>query len=232
MLSQIGGREGYDVSDRSGAQADDPYGGRQPTTHERMSGQPWDASYGDGPAPWDVGRPQPAIVRLAAEGAFAGEVLDAGCGTGENALHLAARGLSVVGVDVAETAIARARAKADERGLDAEFAVADALRLDRLGRTFDTVLDSGLFHSFDSDERRVYAASLASVTRTGGTLHVLCFSDEGADTGPHPVRRDDLTAAFGPGTGWAVASIVPDRVLTRFHDDHGAPAWVATVERI
>ena len=54
-----------------------------------MTGLPWDASYCDGPAPWDIGRPQPAIVRLASAGAFAGAVLDAGCGTGENALHLA-----------------------------------------------------------------------------------------------------------------------------------------------
>jgi len=46
-----------------------------------MTGLPWDASYHDGPAPWDIGRPQPAIVRLASEGGIAGPVLDAGCGT-------------------------------------------------------------------------------------------------------------------------------------------------------
>jgi 2-polyprenyl-3-methyl-5-hydroxy-6-metoxy-1,4-benzoquinol methylase len=90
------------------------FSGRQPTSHERLTGLPWDASYHDGPAPWDIGRPQPAIVRLASEGGFAGAVLDAGCGTGENALHVASLGLSVLGVDVAETALAIARAKADD----------------------------------------------------------------------------------------------------------------------
>src|SRR5580693_3382938 len=51
----------------------------------------WDASYtADTPAPWDIGRPQPAFVRLADEGRLTGRLLDAGCGTGENAL-LAAR---------------------------------------------------------------------------------------------------------------------------------------------
>jgi 2-polyprenyl-3-methyl-5-hydroxy-6-metoxy-1,4-benzoquinol methylase len=44
-------------------------------------------------------------VRLAAAGAFAGPVLDAGCGTGENALHVAALGLPVLGADVAETTL-------------------------------------------------------------------------------------------------------------------------------
>ena len=136
----------------------DPYGGRQPTSHERRAGQPWDASYLEGPAPWDVGRAQPAFVRLAAAGAFAGDVLDAGCGTGENALHVAALGLNVLGVDVAETALSIARERAASLGVDAEFAVADALHLDRLGRVFETVLDCGLFHTFDRDERRDYVA--------------------------------------------------------------------------
>jgi ubiquinone/menaquinone biosynthesis C-methylase UbiE len=196
-----------------------------------MTGQPWDASYDDGPAPWDIGRPQPAIVRVASAGGFAGTVLDAGCGTGENALHLASLGLPVLGVDVAETALAIARAKADERGIEVEFAVADAFQLERLGRRFDTVLDCGLFHTFDSDERPRYVASLASVTKRGGTLYVLCFSDAGPDTGPHPVSEEQLRAAFDPGSGWNVTAIEPDRVQTRFHDD-GAPAWFATITRL
>jgi 2-polyprenyl-3-methyl-5-hydroxy-6-metoxy-1,4-benzoquinol methylase len=105
---------------------------REPTSHERMSGRPWDASYQDGPAPWDIGGPQPAIARLAAAGAFSGRVLDAGCGTGDNALCLAAQGLTVLGFDVAETAVAMARQKARDRGLQAEFVLADAFQLAQL----------------------------------------------------------------------------------------------------
>jgi SAM-dependent methyltransferase len=197
-----------------------------------MSGRPWDASYYDGPAPWDVGRPQPTVARLALQGGFTGAVLDAGCGTGENALLVAALGLPVLGVDVAETALSMAREKAAERGISAEFEWADALQLERLERRFDTILDCGLFHSFDADERVGYVASLASATGSGATLYVLSFSDVGPDTGPHPVSRDELAAAFGPGSGWNIAAIEADRVLTRFHDDHGAPAWLATLTRI
>lgn len=197
-----------------------------------MAGLPWDASYHDGPAPWDVGQPQPAIVPVASEGGFAGAVLDAGCGTGENALHVASLGLQVLGVDVAETALAIAREKAADRGIEAEFATADALNLEHLGRRFDTVLDCGLFHSFDGDERPGYVASLASVTEHDGTLYVLCFSDDGPDTGPHPVRQEELRAAFSSGSGWNIAAIEADRIRTRFHDDDGAPAWLATIKRI
>jgi SAM-dependent methyltransferase len=197
-----------------------------------MTGLPWDASYHHGPAPWDLGRPQPAIVRLAAAGGFAGAVLDAGCGTGENALHVAALGLPVLGADVAETALAMARATARARGIEAEFAAADAFRLERLGRRFETVLDCGLFHSFNGDERPGYVASVAAVTEPGASLYVLCFSDEGPDTGPHPVSREELRAAFSPARGWKVAAVEPDRVQTRFHDGDGAPAWLATIRRI
>jgi SAM-dependent methyltransferase len=219
------------VSERSGRLADDPFRGRHPTSHERMAGQPWDASYHDGPPPWDIGQPQPAVVRLASEGGFAGAVLDAGCGTGENALHLASLGLPVLGIDVAETALAIAREKADDRGIEVEFALADAFHLERLGRMFETVLDCGLFHAFDSDERTRYSGSLASVTGHGGTLYVLCFSDNGPDPGPHPIRQEELRAAFNPSTGWDVAAIETDLILTRFQNER-APAWLATIRRI
>ncbi|HTQ60357.1 MAG TPA: class I SAM-dependent methyltransferase [Candidatus Solibacter sp.] len=223
------------MAERFGNFGDDPFGGRQPTSHERMTGVPWNASYHGGLAPWDIGRPQPAIARLVSEGAFAGAVLDAGCGTGENALLVASLGFPVLGFDVAETALAMARKKAKERGLDVEFVEADAFHLDCLGRRFQTVLDCGLFHTFNGDERPGYVASLASVTERGGTLYVLCFSDTGPDTGPHPVREEELRAAFSPdrrpGSGWTVAAIEPDRIHTRFHAN-GAPAWFATIKRI
>jgi SAM-dependent methyltransferase len=196
-----------------------------------MTGLPWDASYHDGPAPWDTGHPQPAVVRLASAGGFAGPVLDAGCGTGENTLHIASLGLPVLGVDVAETALAIARQKAADRGIDVELATADALHLERLARTFTTILDCGLFHTFDRDERPAYATSLAAVTGHNGTLYVFCFSDDRPETGPHPISKEDLRSVFNPATGWTLATLEPDRLQTRFHD-HGAPAWFATIKRI
>jgi hypothetical protein len=138
-------------------------------------------------------------------------------------------------VDVAETAISTAREKAATRNIEADFEVADALHLHRLDRRFETVVDCGLFHSFDKDERPDYIASLASVTAAGAVLYVLCFSDIGPDPiGPHPVTEAELRTPFTPSTGWSVATIRPERIHARF----SAPgvstvsARLATLERV
>jgi SAM-dependent methyltransferase len=200
-----------------------------------MTEQPdpgWDASYTAGPpAPWDIGRPQPAFVRLADEGRLTGRLLDAGCGTGENALLAASRGADVTGIDVAPTAIARARAKAAGRGLTARFEVGDALDLGRLGLTADTVIDSGVFHIFGDDDRARYVASLAAALRPGGACYLMCFSDRQPGTwGPRRVSSGELRAAFSDG--WAIESITADAFeinpvggATQVH------AWLAAIRR-
>ncbi len=203
-----------------------------PTSHERRAGVPWDASYTCGPAPWDIGTPQPSVVQLGSKGAFTGAVLDVGCGTGENTLYVASLGLSVLGVDVAETAVAMARKKACDRGLNVEFVAADAFELQHLGRMFETVLDCGLFHTFDAEEQARYVASLAAITQHDGTVFVLCFRNDGPDTGPHPIAQEQLRAAFNSSARWNVVSIEPVNLQTRFHGERGAPAWLATVKRI
>ena len=120
----------------------------------------WSEAYRDRP-PWDIGRPQPAFVRLSTSGRLPkGRLLDAGCGSGENALFFASKGYGVLGIDLAPRAIEIADKKSRERKIPAEFRVADALDLPRLGRGFDVVIDSGLFHTFTDDERPVYASEI------------------------------------------------------------------------
>jgi cyclopropane fatty-acyl-phospholipid synthase-like methyltransferase len=192
----------------------------------------WDSAYEAGSRPpWDIGRPQPAFVRLADGGLLRGRVLDAGCGSGEHALLAAARGADVVGVDVSPRAIERARRKAGERGLAVRFEVADALSLGELGLTFDTVIDSGLFHVFDDADHARYVTSLASVLPSGGTCYLMCFSDRQPGTmGPRRVSQEELRAAFSDG--WSVASIVAEAF--EVNPGLGTPtvqAWLATIRR-
>jgi SAM-dependent methyltransferase len=193
-------------------------------------GSRFEATYQAGDAPWDIGGPQPELVALAAEGEIVGDVLDVGCGTGENALYLASLGRRVLGVDAAPTAIARAREKAAARGLPAAFLVADALDLGRLRRRFETAVDCGLFHTFEPEERRPYATSLCEVLSPGGTLHLLCFSDEEPPgPGPRRIAQHELGDAFR-GI-FVVSRIRAGRLQSTIHPG-GAKAWVATLTRI
>ena len=163
--------------------------------------------------PWDIGRPQPEVVRLADDGEMVGSVLDVGCGTGENALELARRGLDVLGVDAAPTAIRRARDKAEARGSQARFEVADALELSSLGREFDSVLDCGLFHVFDDDDRRRYVASLRDAIRAGAGSLCWCSATSSPPTGAArdgSPRRSSATRS-GRGGRWSSSGLLGSR---------------------
>ena len=196
--------------------------------------QNWDSVYAAEaePPPWDIGRPQRAFERLAGRGLLSGQLLDAGCGTGEHVLLAAAHGADATGVDISPRAIARARAKAAERDLPARFEVADVLSLEQLGMTFGTVIDSGVFHVFDDQDRARYVTSLASVLRPGGHCYLACFSDrQPGEWGPRRVSEDELRAAFSDG--WSVSSIEADT----FEINPGLPsptvqAWLAAIERM
>jgi SAM-dependent methyltransferase len=179
--------------------------------------------------PWDIGRPQSAFVALAEEGAIRGRVLDVGCGTGEHVLLCASRSLDATGVDLARNALRTAEDKARQRGLVARFLRQDARHLADLGECFDTVLDCGLFHIFDEQDRVEFVDSLRSVLAPGGRYFMLCFSDQQPGTwGPHRVSREEITAAFAQG--WRVDSIEPATIEVTIDPD-GIRAWLVALTR-
>jgi cyclopropane fatty-acyl-phospholipid synthase-like methyltransferase len=187
-------------------------------------------------AAWDTGQPQPAIVKLAEAGLIRGSVLDVGCGTGENVLHLAARGHECWGIDFVPVVIERAKAKAAQRGIEAHFIVGNALELAKLGRQFDTVIDCGLFHTFSDEERPAFVQGLTKILRPGGLLYLLCFSDEEPGTyGPRRITQQDIRATFHDG--WLVRQIEAtqfesvERADGPRHSPGGPKAWLATIER-
>jgi cyclopropane fatty-acyl-phospholipid synthase-like methyltransferase len=187
-----------------------------------------------GQAPWDIGRPQKALVEVANQ--VTGSILDVGCGTGEHALFFARRGHKVLGIDYLEEPIKRAKEKADDRGLPVGFLVMDALVLLELPEMFDTAIDSGLFHVFSNEDRRRYVEGLASVLKPGGRLFLLCFSDKEPGThGPRRISKKELRRAFAEG--WEIESIQAEsfEVVPNLKDisfsEGGPKAWFVIARR-
>jgi len=187
-----------------------------------------------GKAPWDIGRPQQPFIEAADQ--ITVPILDAGCGTGENALFFAARGNVVTGIDFLEEPIRRAKQKAAERNLSARFLVHDALTLKNFPDRFDHVIDCGLFHVFSDENRKLYVEGLATVLKPGGKMFLMCFSDDEPGTdGPRRISKKELQDAFAKG--WTIESIEPKRFgvipdLKEMTFSEGGPrAWFVVVRR-
>jgi len=181
----------------------------------------WEDAYKTRP-PWDIGRPQPAFVELVQAGELnQGRVLDVGCGTGENALYLAERGFSVIGVDLSTRAIDAAKTKGSERKLKVDFRLANALSLDFKNAYFDNAIDSGLFHTFNDNDRAVFALEIARVLKTDGKYFMLCFSDKEPTNwgGPRRVTREEIEATFSPL--FNIDYIKDAYFATRIHNNGG-----------
>ena len=183
-----------------------------------------------GTPPWEIDGPQSEIVHLAEHEEIRSVVLDVGCGTGENALYLARLGYEVLGIDIVSAAVEKALVKAKERSSAATFLVWDALKLQELQRSFNTVIDSGFFHALPDNKRPVFVKSLASVLDSRGTYFMMCFSEhEAGSWGPRRVTQAEIRESFGQG--WLINYIREAKFDTNL-GSRCCKAWLASITLI
>jgi SAM-dependent methyltransferase len=202
---------------------------------ERPSASYFDDAYRQTP-PWDIGAAQPALLALCDEFPPVSPVLDVGCGSGDLALALSGRGLTVVGVDMAPAAVDQARAKAaawvSASGGSVQFVVGDALRPSQLPGPFATVVDTGFLHVFESAQRDDFVQELSAALVNGGRYYLLGLSTTYPFTNaPRQVSEDELRERFSMARGWRILALRPAQFLigpTRMP----LPAVAACMERI
>ncbi len=177
-----------------------------------------EAEHTEGLIPWDIGGPQPVVQQLVAYGAIRGEVLDPGTGPGYHAIHYASQGYSATGIDGSPTAIERAKRNAERAGVQVDFQVADATKLDGFEGRFDTVVDSAFYHVFMNDEQTQtrYAQALHRATKPGARLYMFEFSPHNVNglqwTG---IPADNFERVLGAG-GWRLDYLGGTTYLARF----------------
>lgn len=169
----------------------------------------WDAYYTrpDGP-PWESGTYVSQVAHALDSGLLlsGGAALEVGCGSGATTAFLARRYSRLVGLDISEEALRRARGTvpATAETTRIEWLLADLLdtpRISELHGKFDTVVDVQTFHATAGAlaPAAVVAAAIASFLRTGGRLLVIAGNSREPPRlvpGPTLLTREEVVSPF------------------------------------
>jgi SAM-dependent methyltransferase len=162
----------------------------------------WDERFAANFTPWDQGAVPPALVRWLARAPLAAgaRVLVPGCGSAYEAALLDSAGYRVLSIDIADAALARARAV-----LPADVARRVLRKADFFAfaaEPFDAIYERAFLCALPPRMWSAYAARCAELLTPGGRLVGLFFVDpappEPRRGPPFAMTRDELDALLAP----------------------------------
>ena len=189
----------------------------------------WEKRYQNDSLPFDSDPPDDWIVSLAKQNKITGNVLDAGCGTGRNALYLAGLGFGVLGIDVIPEAIERAKIKAAQANSFAVFEAADICTYNDHVNYFDTIIDIGCFHSLPKDDHYSYVQALDRLGNHSAIIYLRAFSDADPRCDVPGISEDRIRTVF-ESFGWNINKLDHARVDLQFMVGK-TYAWFAELKR-
>ena len=148
--------------------------------------------YAAGARFWETPLPTEELVEFIKKAGIprGSKVIEFGCGEGRDAIFLAKTGLDVTAVDIAPSAVERAREWAAEEGVQVNFQVKDVREMKGIpGEYYDLGIDIGCLQMFPEHQaRRRYFAEAFRVLKPKA-IYFLCN---------HAVlRKRDLEQQFG-----------------------------------
>lgn len=127
-----------------------------------------------------------------------GDVLDVGTGPGTQAIILAQKGFQVTATDLSETAIKKAAAREEGKGLNINWKQDDILN-SQLQEEYDLIIDRGCFHVFPPQSRQDYVNVVYNLLKPKSFLLLKCFSSlETREGGPHKFTPGEIREIFSP----------------------------------
>ena len=188
-------------------------------------------------APWNIGKPQPGLIKLFDRHPLEGTILDIGCGAGDLAMAIASRGFRTLGIDLSEKAIEICKNKANalkpEIKGSLDFHCGDALKPSQLNRQFGSIVDSGFYHLFNESTRNELVDELFKSLTGGGRYYLLGFAiDSPIPHAPRQVTQDEIKSRFGRENGWSILSLESAEFITTFSSPRDRiPATCACMEK-
>ncbi|WP_395743412.1 methyltransferase [Prosthecobacter sp.] len=155
----------------------------------------WNQAYQENFTPWDKGLPAPPLVEWLAGHTLSGRVLVPGCGLGHDVAHLVSLGVDAYGLDIAPTAVARAKER--HPALAERFVCAD---LFEFRGQYDAIVEHTCLCALPPEWRAKYRDAVISLLKPEGLLVGVFYINPDMDPGetgpPFGISTEELTALF------------------------------------